>query len=161
MMGFIAEHMAGRRDQRDLGRGVWRRAHDRFRRGLDRFYQVLEHVQDQEVMAQAVPVANDVADLLPRVRAVCVQAQRIAPDENQEIPYSPGGWLHDVHRELSRAGNDLAQAAEALAIARFYAAAAGDGGEYQSIFYAVERRCHAVKMRVAQAEHILEKYGFA
>ena len=118
-MGFLSEHRAQRRDEKQLGLGVWRRAHDRFRRGLDRFHQVLEQIQDAGLQAAAVPAANELADLLPRVRALCTAAQAMAPTNDQDIPGSEGGWLNDLHRELSRAGNDMAQAAEALALARF------------------------------------------
>ncbi|MDO4919246.1 hypothetical protein [Kocuria sp.] len=118
-MGFLGEYRATRRDERELGEGVWRRAHDRFKRGLDRYHQILESVRAPELRAAAVPVANELADLLPRVRAVCMEAHLRAPSQNQDIPHSTAGYLSDVHRQLSRAGNAMAQAAEALTMARF------------------------------------------
>ncbi|KHE75350.1 hypothetical protein AS25_01545 [Kocuria marina] len=120
-MGFFSDYRATRRDERELGEGVWRRAHDRFKRGLDRYHQILESVRDPELRAAAVPVANDLADLLPRVRAVCMEAHVRAPSRSQDIPHSTDGYLSDVHRQLSRAGNSMAQAAEALTMARFAA----------------------------------------
>lgn len=153
-MGFLADRLPGRRDQKELGQGVWRRAHDRFRRGLDRFHQVLEQVQDQDLVSQAVPVANQLADLLPRVRAVCVWAQAYAPDDDQQIPVSEGGWLHDLHRELSRSGNDLAQAAEALAMARFRSPGADPAGVNQLSVDALTRRAVVVADRVQRAEDL-------
>lgn len=120
-VGFFSDYRATRRDERELGEGVWRRAHDRFKRGLDRYHQILESVRDPELRAAAVPVANDLADLLPRVRAVCMEAHVRAPSRSQDIPHSTDGYLSDVHRQLSRAGNSMAQAAEALTMARFAA----------------------------------------
>ncbi|WP_423447626.1 hypothetical protein AABM36_04790 [Kocuria sp. KSNUG] len=120
-MGFFGEYRATRRDERELGEGVWRRAHDRFKRGLDRYHQILESVRDPELREAAVPVANDLADLLPRVRAVCTEAHLRAPSQTQDIPHSSSGYLSDVHRQLSRAGNAMAQTAEALTMARFAA----------------------------------------
>lgn len=120
-VGFFGEYRATRRDERELGEGVWRRAHDRFKRGLDRYHQILESVRDPELREAAVPVANDLADLLPRVRAVCTEAHLRAPSQTQDIPHSSSGYLSDVHRQLSRAGNAMAQTAEALTMARFTA----------------------------------------
>ena len=116
-VGFFGEYRATRRDERELGEGVWRRAHDRFKRGLDRYHQILESVRDPELREAAVPVANDLADLLPRVRAVCTEAHLRAPSQTQDIPHSSSGYLSDVHRQLSRAGNAMAQTAEALTMA--------------------------------------------
>ena len=118
-VGFFSDYRATRRDDRELGEGVWRRAHDRFKRGLDRYHQILESVRDPDLRSAAVPVANDLADLLPRVRAVCMEAHVRAPSRSQDIPHSTDGYLSDVHRQLSRAGNSMAQAAEALTMARF------------------------------------------
>lgn len=120
-VGFFGDYRASRRDERELGEGVWRRAHDRFKRGLDRYHQILESVRDPELRAAAVPVANELAELLPRVRAVCTEAHTRAPSQTQDIPHSTSGYLSDVHRQLSRAGNSMAQTAEALTMARFAA----------------------------------------
>lgn len=158
-MGFFTERLAGRRDQKELGQGVWRRAHDRFRRGLDRFHQVLEQIPDDELIAQSVPVANGLADLLPRVRQVCMKVQGFAPAEGQDIPRSEGGWLHDLHRELSRAGNDLAQAAEALAMARFRNPGVSAEQANRMSMEALLRRAEAVSQRINRAEEILRTHG--
>ncbi|NHU85869.1 hypothetical protein GWK18_09760 [Kocuria sp. JC486] len=158
-MGFFSEHIAARRDEKELGRGAWRRAHDRFRRGLDRFHQVLEQFQDPAVLDAVVPVANELADLLPRMRGLCSRLQTLAPAETEDIPPSEGGWLHDVHRELSRAGNDLAQAAEALAMARFHGqGTATDSSQRPDAarlrLDAIARRAAAVAERVDRAEQL-------
>ena len=75
----LKDFLQSRRDDAELGRGLWRRAHDRFIRGIDRFHQVLERLADTEMIELIVPDANTLADLIPRVRAVAMEAQRIAP----------------------------------------------------------------------------------
>ncbi|SEE80624.1 hypothetical protein SAMN04489740_2613 [Arthrobacter alpinus] len=130
LKGLFTSSRQAKRDDAELGKGVWRRTHDRFRRGLDRFHQMLEGLeeagaapnQSQEQAAanyQAmVIVANNLAELLPAVRAIAMGAQIAGPSEGMEIPTGTGGYLNDVHRELSRAGNALAATAEALALLR-------------------------------------------
>ncbi len=130
LKSFFGAAKQAKRDDADLGRGVWRRAHDRFRRGLDRFHQMLEGlaetgptgaqttVQATETYEAVVVLADALSALLPTVRAIAAEAQKIAPSEGMEIPVGTGGYLNDVHRELSRAGNALAAAAEALALVR-------------------------------------------
>ncbi|MBD2763480.1 hypothetical protein IEE91_13420 [Kocuria sp. cx-455] len=157
-MGFLRDYVATRRDDHELGRGVWRRAHDRFQRGLDRYHQILEGVTDPDLRAGAIPIANDLADLLPRVREVCMEAHRRAPSETQDIPASKGGYLSDVHRQLSRSGNAMAQTAEALTMARFTAASAQqpDGSrEADPRVQGIQRRADSVHECVAQAEALL------
>ncbi|MCC3276440.1 MULTISPECIES: hypothetical protein [unclassified Arthrobacter] len=113
-MALFAAARQGRKDDAELGKGVWRRAHDRFTRGLDRYYQMLEGVEDDAVYNELVTVANELAALLPRIREVCVRAQQQLPSSGQNIP----GALTTVHRALSRSGNSLAAAAEAAAMSR-------------------------------------------
>lgn len=156
-MGFLSEHRAKRRDERELGLGVWRRAHDRFRRGLDRFHQVLEQITDPQLQGGAVPIANELADLLPRIHAVCATAQQLAPTNEQDIPGSTGGWLNDLHRELSRAGNDMAQAAEALAFARFRTPGMDPDDARRIRLDAVARRAETVAAHVQRAEDLLSR----
>ena len=158
-MGFLSEHRAQRRDEKQLGLGVWRRAHDRFRRGLDRFHQVLEQIQDADLQAAAVPAANELADLLPRVRALCTAAQAMAPTNGQDIPGSEGGWLNDLHRELSRAGNDMAQAAEALALARFRTPGIDPETARAQRLEAVRRRTEAVGGHIVRGEALVQEHG--
>ncbi len=97
---------------------MWRRAHDRFERGLDRFHQVLEGIEDDaqynDLYNGLVAIANRLADQLPEVRSICVEAQAARPSEGTDIP--PGASA--VHRALSKAANDVAQAAQAAAMAR-------------------------------------------
>ena len=113
-MAFFAAARHGRKDDAELGTGVWRRAHDRFRRGLDRYHQILEGIEDDDVYNELVQVADDLGAMLPRVRAICVRAQASSPSTGLDIP----GALLQVHRALSRAGNTLATTAEAAAMTR-------------------------------------------
>lgn len=151
-MGLFSAARQGKRDDTELGKGVWRRAHDRFQRGLDRFHQMLEGVAEEGPGREAayeaiVPVANALADLLPQVRSLCVTAQQLGPSIGMDIPSGDGGYLNDVHRELSRAGNALATAAEAVAMVRL---GVGDVA-------AVERRAAIVHDHIARATEILAR----
>ena len=40
----LKSYLQSRRDDAELGKGIWRRSHDRFIRGIDRFHQVLERL---------------------------------------------------------------------------------------------------------------------
>lgn len=147
-MGFFTAARQGRKDDAELGTGVWRRAHDRFRRGLDRYHQILEGVADDDVYNQLALLANDLGPLLDRVRAVCVTAQASSPSEGMDIP----GALTPVHRALSRAGNALATTAEAAAMARL------DGERWGLASAGVEnvrRRAELVEEDIAEAERQL------
>ena len=142
-MGFFSAARQGRKDDAELGQGLWRRAHDRFHRGLDRFHQVLEGVEDDQLYGELVDIANDLAALLQRVRAVCVE--RRAPSEGLDIP----AGLSDVHRSLSKAGNSLATTAEAAAMLRLAVGPVPVGAA------SVRRRAEAVFQQVADAERQL------
>ncbi len=107
-----------RRPPDPLGEGVWRRAHDRGRRAVDRFHQVIEPVGDGEVRDGLELVGTDLAAMLDRVRALCLQAQQDAPSAGLEIPRGPGGTHPELHRGLSRWAGAVAQASEAAAMAR-------------------------------------------
>ena len=114
-MALFGVARQARRDDKDLGKGIWRRAHDRFRRAVERYHQVLEGVQDDGLYDELLPIANQVAGLLPRVRTCCAAAQSMHPTDGLDIP---GGPLAEVHRNLSKAGNSLAATAQAAAMAR-------------------------------------------
>ncbi|CAM3259964.1 hypothetical protein PSET11_01729 [Arthrobacter ulcerisalmonis] len=148
-MGFFGAARQGRKDDAELGKGLWRRAHDRFHRGLDRFHQVLEGVEDDQLYAELVDVANGLADLLDRVRAVCVEAQRRSPSEGLDIPVALAG----VHRSLSKAGNSLATTAEAAAMLRLAVGPVPVGAA------SVRRRAESVYEQVDDAERYLSEAG--
>jgi hypothetical protein len=111
-----------RRGPDPLGEGVWRRAHDRFRRAVDRYHQVMEGVPDGPVRDALEAVGAGLAADLDAVRARCVLAQSAAPSAGLDVP---GGAWRDEHRTLSRAATLVAQAAESAAMARV-AVRAGD-----------------------------------
>ncbi|THJ65064.1 hypothetical protein E8P82_13115 [Arthrobacter echini] len=148
MAAFFAAARQGRRDDAELGTGVWRRAHDRFRRGLDRYHQILEGTEDDALYNELVVVADQLGGLLPRVRRVCVSAQSSSPSTGLDIP----GALLQVHRALSRAGNALATTAEAAAMTRL-------DGERWDVTSAgldsVRRRAQLVFDDVEEAERAL------
>lgn len=147
-MAFFAAARQGRKDDAELGTGVWRRAHDRFRRGLDRYHQMLEGIEDDDVYNELVRLAEGLVELLPQVRALCVRAQAFSPSSGLDIP----GALLQVHRALSRAGNTLATTAEAAAMTRL-------DGERWGVASAglenVRRRAHLVAEDVAEAERCM------
>jgi len=144
-LGFLSAARQGRKDDAELGKGLWRRAHDRFHRGLDRFHQVLEGVEDDQLYGELVDIANQLAALLPRVRTVCMEAQRRAPSDGLDIPAA----LADVHRSLSKAGNSLATTAEAAAMLRLAVGPVPVGAA------SVHRRAESVFQQVEDAERQL------
>lgn len=153
MVVSIKDFLQNRRDDAELGQGLWRRAHDRFVRGLDRFHQILERVPAGPTLEEIVPLANELADLLPRVRAVAAQAQGLAPSNSHDIPASPSGVYSDLHRALSRAGNALALAAEALAMTR----CAGDCVNSCSRTESISHRVGVVRQHIVDAEFFLSQ----
>ncbi|MCA4134462.1 hypothetical protein [Arthrobacter sp. M4] len=144
-MGFLGAVRQGRKDDAELGKGLWRRAHDRFIRGLDRYHQVLEGFEDDPLYLELVEVANALADLSSRVRVVCIEAQRRCPSDGLDVP----GSLAGVHRALSRAGNSLATTAEAAAMLRLAVGPVPVGA------VSVWRRAEAVAEQVEAAEQLL------
>ncbi|GGH97228.1 hypothetical protein ACFFGR_18120 [Arthrobacter liuii] len=144
-MGFFSDARQGRKDDVELGKGLWRRAHDRFHRGLDRYHQVLEGVEEDQLYGELVDIANELTALLQRVRAVCMEAQRRAPSDGLDIPAA----LADVHRSLSKAGNSLATTAEAAAMLRLAVGPVPVGAA------SVRRRAEAVFQQVDDAERQL------
>ncbi|MET3921088.1 hypothetical protein [Arthrobacter sp. UYEF20] len=144
-MGFFRTALQGKKDDAELGKGLWRRAHDRFIRGLDRYHQVLEGVEDEALYAELVDVANELSELAVRVRRVCVEAQRRSPSDGLDIP----GALAGVHRSLSTAGNSLATTAEAAAMLRLAV------GPVQAGAVSVRRRAESVLEHVCDAERRL------
>lgn len=147
-MALFAAARQGRKDDTQLGKGV-ALAHDRFTRGLDRYHQMLEGVEDDAVYNELVSVANKLAELLPRVREVCVSAQRRLPSNGQDIP----GSLIAVHRALSRSGNSLAATAEAAAMSRLE----GERWGFASAgLENVHRRAALVAEDVLEAERALK-----
>ena len=144
-MGFFSAARQGRKDDAELGKGLWRRAHDRFVRGLDRYHQVLEGVEDGALYAELVEIANELSALAVRVRQICMEAQRRSPSEGLDIP----GALSGVHRALSTAGNALAMTAEAAAMLRLAVGPVPVGAA------SVRRRAETVAEHIDDAERRL------
>ncbi len=149
----LKDFLQQRQDDIDLGKGVWRRAHDRFKRGIDRFHQILEQLPSGATLELVVPEANRLADLLPRVRSIAQAAQSLAPSQGNDVPYSPAGIYADLHRDLSKAGNAVALCAEALAMTR----CAGSCALSCQRELAVQRRVQSVVRHVCAAEEKLEQ----
>ena len=126
-----------------LGDGVWRRAHDRFRRAVDRYHQVIEPVPDGAVRDRLEQAGTGLAAQLDVVHELCRRAQSQAPSASFEIP-GAGGLGSDLHRRLSRSGNLAAQAAESAAMARV-AQRSGRDGEAAEHAAAAERSVEAVR----------------
>jgi hypothetical protein len=144
-LGFFSAARQGRKDDAELGKGLWRRAYDRFTRGLDRYHQILEGVEDEALYAELLEIANELSALSVRVRQVCVEAQRRSPSDGLDIP----GALAGVHRALSTAGNSLATTAEAAAMLRLAIGSVPAGAE------SVRRRAASVLEQVNDAERRL------
>ncbi len=144
-MGFFSAARQGRKDDAELGRGLWRRAHDRFTRGIDRYHQILVGVEDDALYAELLEVADELSALTGRVRRVCVAAQRHSPSDGLDIP----GDLAGVHRALSAAGNSLATTAEAAAMLRLAVGPVPAGA------VSVRRRAESVLANVSDAERRL------
>jgi hypothetical protein len=145
-MGFFSRLRDQRAISRDLGQGVWRRAHDRFVRSLDRVFQVLEGIEDNNLYNEVVVRANELADLLPQVRQLCIDAQKLTPSEDEHIPQTTS----QVHRALTKSANDLATTAQVIAMMRMQTK---DGEETN--LKPVEHRAQIVKDDVSQAAKLL------
>ncbi|GAA1405399.1 hypothetical protein AUR04nite_33150 [Glutamicibacter uratoxydans] len=147
-MAFFSRLRAQRAANRELGEGVWRRAHDRFTRSLDRVFQVLEGISDNDIYNQLLGPANEMAELLPAVRQLCADAQALTPSDDEVIPPSTAR----VHRSLTKSANDLATTAQVIAMMRMQAEA-GDPIDIK----AVEHRTRIVKEDLDTAMRVLSE----
>lgn len=139
-MGLFTQLRAGKADDRELGTALWRADHDRFRRAVDRFHQVLEGTESDQLYAQLLPQADRLGALVQQVREACVACQRLAPVDGDDIP----GALEPAHRALSRAANEAATAAQAAAMARY-------AKDQDTVVATVARRIGTVQQRVREA----------
>lgn len=114
-MGLLKRMRAERADERELGTGLWRRARDRYRRAVDRFHQVMQGTEDDELYAALLPTADRLGASLDTVREICARCQLAAPEADKDIPAA----LEPTHRALSMAANEAAAAAQAAAMARY------------------------------------------
>lgn len=144
-----------RRRPDPLGEGVWRRAHDRFRRAVDRYHQVLERVPaggDRDALERS---GAELAAVLAAVHAVCLRAQELAPSTGEDLPGGHGGVLLDVHRALARSATLAAQAAEAATLAGV-ALRDGQRADSASRAAAATRVVEQVRAQVESAGSLLE-----
>ncbi len=149
-----------RSDQRadPLGQGLWRHTHDRFRRAVDRYHQMLEAVRsaegrnvDADTHAALEAAGSELAAALDRVHELCVRAQSVAPTEGLDIPR---GWS-DFQRALSRAGTMAAQAAEGVALVRV-ACRSGDRTQASAAVGTVQRAVRDVVQLIDNASAAAE-----
>ncbi|GAA3072648.1 MULTISPECIES: hypothetical protein [Actinomycetes] len=142
-MKLFAGRRRARRLEKELGDGLWRQAHDRFVRGLDRYHQVVEGVDDDVVHNHLVAIGDELADQLPAVRDLCRHAHRLFPAEGMNIP----GRASELHSCLSKAANHVATTAEAAAMVRVGSAEV----------LSVRRRADRVLASLQDAESALER----
>ena len=142
-MKLLARRRRARRLDKDLGTGLWRQAHDRFVRGLDRYHQVIEGVEDDAVHNQLVAIGDELADQLPSVYDLCRHAAALFQSEGMDIP----GRAAELHSHLSKAANHCATAAEAAAMVRLRSAEV----------VSVRRRADRVLSGLQDAEGSLER----
>jgi hypothetical protein len=135
---------------------VWRRAHDRFRRAVDRYHQVLERVPDGPARDRLEATGADLAALLDDVHAVCGAGQELAPSDGEDLPGGRGGLLLDAHRALARAATVAAQAGEAVLMA-VVALRAGRPDEAERLALAAGRTVEQVRDQVRRAAALVAR----
>ncbi len=113
-MKLFSRHRRARRIDRELGKGLWRQAYDRYVRGLDRYHQVIDGVAQDEVYNDLVRIGDELAEQLDEIYRLCRTAQGQYPAEGLHVP----GGAVGLHSSLSRAANHLATTAEAAAMVR-------------------------------------------
>lgn len=138
MMKFFPRRRRARRLEKELGKGLWRQAHDRYVRGLDRYHQVIEGVEDDETYSQLVVIGDELADQLDTVHELCREAESSHPSQGLQVP----GGATKLHSSLSRAANHLATTAEAAAMVRL--------GHGETV--AVRRRADQVRAALQDAQ---------
>ncbi len=141
----------GARRADPLGEGVWRRAHDRFGRSVERFAAIEAAVAGLDAPAPTTgllaSLRADLEGARDDVRALCVTAQTAAPSTGLDVPGGDGGRWLDVHRDLSRAATACAQACEAATMLRVEVEQGREGGRD-----AVRRAVEAARAAVGRAQ---------
>lgn len=147
-MAFFSRLRKAKVANRLLGQGVWRRANDRFNRSLDRVFQILEGIADDQLHNRLMGFANELAELMPRVEQVCADAQKLTPSNDEFIPEP----TFNVHRSLTKAANDLASTAQIFAMTKLQSEAGQDVSNF-----AVESRVRIVVEGIENAERSLRE----
>lgn len=144
--GPFARRREAKKLDSELGSLLWRQAHDRFARSLDRYWQVIESEQVNTVSKAAhnglVHAGNVLADALVTVRAICAEARKRYGEHELNVP----AGADEVHRMMSRAANDLAATAQAAAMYK----------RGQADVDSVGRRAEKVLESVAAAQELLK-----
>lgn len=114
--GPFARRREAKKLDAELGSLLWRQAHDRFARSLDRYWQIIESERVSTVSKEArnglVHAGNALAEALVTVREICAEARRRYGERELDVP----AGADEIHRMMSRAANDLAATAQAAAM---------------------------------------------
>lgn len=145
--GPFARRRQAKKLDHQLGNLLWRQAHDRFARSLDRYWQIIEPDQrgtiSQEELNGLVNAGNVLTEALETVRETCATARQRFGEHDLDVP----AGADEIHRMISRAANDLAATAQAAAMFK----------RRQTDIYTVGRRAEKVLESVSAAQKVLEK----
>src|SRR5699024_12505038 len=97
--GPFARRREAKKLDSELGNLLWRQAHDRFARSLDRYWQVVESERTSPVGKEEenglVNAGNALVDARAAVRSICDEARTRCGEHERNV--RPGG--HEVHRD--------------------------------------------------------------
>lgn len=145
--GPFARRREARKLDAELGSLLWRQAHDRFARSLDRYWQIVESERGSAVSKEEfnglVNAGNALVDALAVVRAICAEARSRYGEHELNVP----AGADEIHRMMSRAANDLAATAQAAAMYK----------RGQANIFSVGRRAEKVLESVAAAEDLIKR----
>ena len=112
----FARRREAKKLDKELGHKLWRQAHDRFARSLDRYWQVIDPHQASTISPEELNgltnAGNVLTDALANVREICALSRERFGEHELDVPVG----ADDIHRLLSRAANDLAATAQAAAM---------------------------------------------
>ena len=144
--GPFARRRAAKKLDKQLGNLLWRQAHDRFARSLDRYWQIVDPQREstiaQEELNGLIHAGNILTDALATVEQTCVESRRRFGEHDLDVP----AGANDIHRLLSRAANDLAATAQAAAMFK----------RGQASLASVGRRAEKVLESVHTAEQLMD-----
>lgn len=116
-LGPFARLRQAKKDDKELGQGLWRQAYDRFNRSLERYWQIVETADSASTLSAEElnglrHAGNVLSENLKVIREICLGCNTRFPEDGLRIP----GAGSDIHRAMSRASNDLATTAQAVAM---------------------------------------------
>lgn len=142
----FARRRAAKKLDKQLGHLLWRQAHDRFARSLDRYWQIVDPQRSSTVPKEElnglINAGNILTDALATVQEICAISRARFGEHDLDVP----NGANDIHRNLSRAANDLAATAQAAAMFQ----------RGQGSLESVGRRAEKVLESVAVAEQLLD-----